>query len=42
MKIVTWNINGYRSAEKNNNLKKMISKTNPDIICLQEIKVLFF
>lgn len=39
MKIVTWNINGYRSAEKNNNLKKIISKSNPDIICLQEIKM---
>ena len=39
MKIVSWNINGYRSAEKSNSLSELISLNNPDIICLQEIKM---
>lgn len=39
MKIVSWNINGYRSAEKSNSLNELISLNNPDIICLQEIKM---
>ncbi len=39
MKIVSWNINGYRSAEKTNSIKELIDKNNPDIICLQEIKM---
>lgn len=39
MKIITWNINGYRSAEKLNSIEELISKNNPDIICLQEIKM---
>lgn len=38
MKIITWNINGYRSAEKTGCLTNMISTYKPDIICLQEIK----
>lgn len=39
MKIVTWNINGYRSAERINALETIVSNNNPDIICLQEIKM---
>lgn len=39
IKIITWNINGYRSAEKNNNLKCLVEDIKPDIICLQEIKM---
>lgn len=39
MKIITWNINGYRSAEKGNYLEELIVNNNPDIICLQEIKM---
>lgn len=39
MKIISWNINGYRSAEKLNSIEELISKNNPDIICLQEIKM---
>lgn len=50
MKIITWNINGYRSITgqnpskryneitKENKLFSYIEKENPDIICLQEIK----
>lgn len=39
MKIISWNINGYRSAEKTNSIKDLIDKNSPDIICLQEIKM---
>jgi len=39
MRIISWNINGYRSAEKTNSIKELIDKNNPDIICLQEIKM---
>ena len=39
MKIVTWNVNGYRSAEKTNSIEELIKKNRPDIICLQEIKM---
>ena len=39
MKIITWNINGYRSAEKTNSVEELIQKNHPDIICLQEIKM---
>jgi exodeoxyribonuclease-3 len=50
MKIISWNINGYRSItgqnpskrydkiEKNNKLFAYIEKAKPDIICLQETK----
>lgn len=39
IKIATWNINGYRSAEKGNYFHQFITKNEPDIICLQEIKM---
>lgn len=39
MKIATWNMNGYRSAEKINALENLVSNNDPDIICLQEIKM---
>jgi hypothetical protein len=39
MKIITWNINGYRSADKLGKIDELISKNKPDIICLQEIKM---
>jgi len=50
MKIISWNVNGYRSiagqnpskkyneVSKNNRLFQYIEKENPDIICLQETK----
>lgn len=37
MKIVTWNVNGIRSAFRKDFLK-WIKKEKPDIVCLQEIK----
>ena len=39
MRIITWNVNGCRSCEKTNSIKELIQKNNPDIICLQEIKM---
>lgn len=38
MKIITWNINGFRSANRTNSIKNVID-LNPDIICLQELKM---
>lgn len=36
MKIVTWNINGVKA--RIDNLRQWLSDSNPDIVCLQEIK----
>ena len=38
MKIVSWNVNGVKSAQKSGNLDKLIEDENPDILCIQEIK----
>jgi len=37
MKIISWNVNGIRSAYKKDFLK-FITQEDPDIVCLQEIK----
>ena len=37
MKIITWNVNGYRAILKKD-FKQIIQELNPDILCLQEIK----
>lgn len=37
MKIVTWNVNGIRAIAKKG-LFEFISKIDPDILCLQEVK----
>ena len=39
MKILCWNVNGIRAADKKG-LFDWFSKENPDILCLQEIKAL--
>lgn len=39
MKIITWNINGFRSAEKEHNFENLIKNYQPDIICIQELKI---
>ena len=36
MKIVTWNINGVRARIEN--LVAWLKESDPDIVCLQEIK----
>lgn len=38
MKITTWNVNGYRAVLKKG-FKESISILDPDILCIQEIKV---
>jgi exodeoxyribonuclease III len=37
MKIITWNVNGIRSA-LNKGLREWVNQNSPDILCLQEIK----
>lgn len=38
MIITTWNVNGYRAVLRKNGLD-WVSEMNPDVLCLQEIKV---
>ena len=37
MKIITWNVNGYRAAWKKG-FYDWFSQADPDILCIQEIK----
>lgn len=37
MRIVTWNVNGYRAVLKKD-FKESVKQLDPDILCLQEIK----
>ena len=39
LKIISWNINGLKSAIHAGALKECITRYEPDIICLQEIKI---
>ena len=39
MKIISWNVNGLRACI-NKGFYDMLAETDPDIICLQEIKML--
>ena len=39
MRLVSWNVNGLRSAI-NKGFANYITKTSPDVVCLQEIKAL--
>ncbi len=38
MRITTWNVNGYRAILRKNALE-WVSDVDPDVLCLQEIKV---
>jgi len=38
MKIISWNINGIRAVAKKG-FKEFLNSENPDIICLQEVKI---
>lgn len=40
MKLVSWNVNGIRSVHKKGDLKRCISKLQPDILCIQETKAM--
>ena len=37
MKIVTWNVNSVRAREER--LLKFLDREQPDVVCLQELKV---
>lgn len=39
MKVITWNVNGWRSMLKNDHLINLVKAEKPDIICLQETKL---
>lgn len=38
MRIITWNVNGLRAVEKKNEIQNLISRYDPDILLMQEIK----
>lgn len=38
MKIISWNINGIRAVAKKG-FKEFLNSENPDILCLQEVKI---
>lgn len=39
MRLFSWNVNGLRSVEGKQALQDFISKFDPDIFCMQEIKI---
>lgn len=39
MRIITWNINGWKATQSKPFFKQLIMDYNPDILCLQEIKI---
>jgi len=38
MKIYSWNVNGIRAVIKKDALQPFLTKENPDVLCLQEVK----
>ncbi len=38
MKIISWNVNGIKSTNKDGHLINLIKNENPDILCIQEVK----
>ena len=39
LKIMSWNVNGIRSVINRGDLQNLITKENPDILCLNETKI---
>lgn len=39
MKLASWNINGLRAVMRKGELVKFLSEQQPDILCLQEVKI---
>jgi exonuclease III len=39
MKILCWNINGFKSILKKDLLYNLINNENPEIFCLEETKI---
>lgn len=38
MKLLSWNVNGIRAAEKDGRFSGWMKSENPDVVCVQEIK----
>lgn len=38
MKIITWNVNGIRAAERKGELQALVANESPDLLLLQEVK----
>ncbi len=38
MKLISWNVNGIRSVQRNGSLARLIRAERPDALCLQETK----
>ena len=38
MKVLSWNVNGLRSVFRNG-FSDFMKEYNPDVLCLQEIKI---
>ena len=38
MKIITWNVNGIRAAERKGELQSLVANESPDLLLLQETK----
>lgn len=38
MKLLSWNVNGIRAAEKDGRFSKWMKAENPDVVCIQEAK----
>jgi len=39
MKIISWNVNGLRAILRKGHLRAFLEREEPDILCLQEIKI---
>lgn len=38
MRLISWNVNGFRAAARKGSLTKLLDSYNPDVLMLQEIK----
>ena len=38
MKIISWNVRGGGSSAKRRGIKEVVTKENPDIVVIQEVK----
>lgn len=39
IKVINWNIRGLNEAEKRSTVKALMGKWKPDVLCLQETKI---
>ena len=38
-RIISWNVNGLRSIVKKKDIRMLVDKYNPDILCMSETKL---